>query len=59
MIPEVAKLCGDDKILYASDYYHWDCAFPDSVRLIAERADLSERAKKRILADNAARLFNL
>jgi predicted TIM-barrel fold metal-dependent hydrolase len=59
MIPEVAKLCGDDKILYASDYYHWDCAFPDSVRLIAERADLSERTKKRILADNAARLFNL
>jgi predicted TIM-barrel fold metal-dependent hydrolase len=59
MIPDVARLCGDDKVVYASDYYHWDCAFPDSVRLIAERTDLSERTKKKILGDNAARLFNL
>jgi predicted TIM-barrel fold metal-dependent hydrolase len=59
MIADVARLSGDGKIVYASDYYHWDCAFPDSVRLIAERTDLNERAKKKILGDNAARLFNL
>jgi len=59
MIPEIVKLCGDDKIIYASDYYHWDCAFPDTVKMIAERGDLSEKSKKKILGDNAAKLYNL
>jgi len=59
MIPEVVKLCGDDRILYASDYYHWDCAFPDTVKLLAERKDLRKKTKKRILGKNAARLYNL
>jgi predicted TIM-barrel fold metal-dependent hydrolase len=59
MIPEVVKLCGDERIIYASDYYHWDCAFPDTVKMLAERNDLSEKTKKRIFADNAAKLYNL
>ncbi len=59
MIPEVVSLCGDDRLIYASDYYHWDCAFPDTVRLIAERADLSERTKAKILGENSKRLYNL
>jgi hypothetical protein len=59
MIPEVVKLCGDDRIIYASDYYHWDCAFPDTVKLLAERNDLSEKTKKKVLGDNAVKLYNL
>ena len=59
MIPEVVKLCGDDRIIYASDYYHWDCAFPDTVKMLAERTDLSEKTKKKIFSDNAAKLYNL
>ncbi|MBM4266177.1 MAG: amidohydrolase [Deltaproteobacteria bacterium] len=59
MIPEVVKLCGDDRIVYASDYYHWDCAFPDTVKLIAERGDLSDGTKRKILGDNAKKLFRL
>ncbi len=59
MIPEVVKLIGDERIIYASDYYHWDCGFPDTVKMIAERNDLSEKTKKRIFADNAAKLYNL
>ena len=39
------------------DYCHWDCRFPDSVRLIAERDRLSERAKARVLGENALRFF--
>ena len=50
---------GDNKIVYASDYYHWDCQFPDTVKIIAERGDLSDRSKKRILGDNAARMYPL
>lgn len=59
MIPEVVKLCGDERILYASDYYHWDCAFPETVKFIVERNDLSEATKKRILGENAKKFFAL
>jgi predicted TIM-barrel fold metal-dependent hydrolase len=59
MIPEVVKLCGDERILYASDYYHWDCAFPDTVKLLAKRKDLAKKTKKRILGKNAAKLYDL
>jgi predicted TIM-barrel fold metal-dependent hydrolase len=55
----VVDSVGADKILYASDYPHWDCEFPDSVRRIRERPELSESAKNAILGDNAARFFGL
>jgi predicted TIM-barrel fold metal-dependent hydrolase len=59
MIPEVIKLCGDDRIIYASDYYHWDCAFPDTVKMLAERNDLSDSTKKKLFNENSKRLFAL
>ncbi len=55
----VAARVGADKILYASDYPHWDCEFPDSVRAIAERDELTDDVKRAILCDNARRLFRL
>ncbi len=59
MIPEVVNLCGDDRLIYASDYYHWDCGFPDTVRQIADRGDLSDRTKAKILSENSKQLYNL
>jgi predicted TIM-barrel fold metal-dependent hydrolase len=59
MLPQVIELLGDKKIVYASDYYHWDCSFPDTVKLIAERNDISQDTKKRILGDNAKVLYPL
>jgi predicted TIM-barrel fold metal-dependent hydrolase len=53
------QLLGDRRIVYASDYYHWDCRFPDSARLIADRGDLGHDTKQRILADNARDLYGL
>jgi predicted TIM-barrel fold metal-dependent hydrolase len=50
---------GADKIVYASDYPHWDCEFPNSVRAIAERSELDDDVKRAILHDNARRIFNL
>ena len=50
---------GADKILYASDYPHWDCEFPNSVRAIRDRKELDDDAKRAILGDNARRLFAL
>src|SRR5207244_1130008 len=38
---------------------HWDCKFPDTVKILAGRTDLSERAKQAIFDDNPRRLYAL
>ena len=58
-VPWVVKRLGEDVVVYASDYYHWDCAFPDTVKIVAERPDLSASAKKKILETNPQRLYKL
>jgi hypothetical protein len=55
----VTESLGADKIVYASDYPHWDCEFPNSVRAISRRAELSDETKRAILCDNARRLYGL
>ena len=52
----VVRLCGEDVVLYASDYPHWDSRF-DAVQEIRNRQGLSESAKEKILSGNAKRLF--
>jgi hypothetical protein len=55
----VAQMIGEENLIYASDYSHWDCICPDSVKVLQERTDISDRLKKKIFNENAARLFNL
>jgi predicted TIM-barrel fold metal-dependent hydrolase len=58
----IAMACaalGDECIMYASDYPHWDSDFPFTVAPIRERADLSEASKARVLGANAARFYGL
>jgi predicted TIM-barrel fold metal-dependent hydrolase len=50
---------GADKVMYASDYPHWDSDFPDSVAPLRERRDLSEAAKREVLGGTAARFYRL
>jgi predicted TIM-barrel fold metal-dependent hydrolase len=58
-LPHVLSALGDDLVVYASDYAHYDCLYPESVRTLQKRGDLSESARRKILRDNAARLFGL
>ena len=58
-IPTVVDQCGEGVVVYASDYCHWDCAFPDTVKIIAERDDLSKSAKEHIFHINPGRLYGL
>jgi len=58
-LPAVIQAVGEDVLLYASDYPHWDMDFPDSVRELWERTDLSPQARRKILAENARRLYRL
>jgi predicted TIM-barrel fold metal-dependent hydrolase len=53
---------GDESLVYASDYPHWDSDFPgtvDAVRRQAKSHGLSDETVARILGDNASRLYGL
>ena len=58
-LDRVLDAAGPGTVLYASDYCHWDCHFPESVRDVCDAADLSLAQKERILGANAVAFFGL
>jgi predicted TIM-barrel fold metal-dependent hydrolase len=48
---------GEDQIVFASDYPHSDSSWPESVRIMRARPDISDTAKRKILSENALRLY--
>jgi predicted TIM-barrel fold metal-dependent hydrolase len=56
-LPFVQHFFPDDNILFASDYPHWDCGFPDSVSTLADRIDIAETTKVKILSENPRRFY--
>ena len=58
-LDRVLDASGPDTVLYASDYCHWDCHFPYSVRDVVSGGDLSFAQKERVLSGNAAAFFDL
>jgi predicted TIM-barrel fold metal-dependent hydrolase len=56
-LPYVIERIGDDKIVFASDYPHWDGMFPHVVSTIRGRKDISDQAKARVLGENAKRFY--
>ena len=59
MLPAVINVMGDDQILFGSDYPHTDSKFPNSVKWVRERTDISEQSKEKILTQNGARFVGL
>jgi predicted TIM-barrel fold metal-dependent hydrolase len=57
MVGPVVDMIGADRIMYASDYPHWDMTYPESAALIQKRHDLPDDAKRKILCDNALRFY--
>jgi predicted TIM-barrel fold metal-dependent hydrolase len=53
MLPAVIKTFGDDFILFGSDYPHTDSKFPESVKFVRGRTDISEASKEKILSNGA------
>jgi predicted TIM-barrel fold metal-dependent hydrolase len=58
-IPYVAQWIGENNILYASDYPHWDCNFLESVSTLINRSDVSDVLKRKIFFDNPQRYYAL
>jgi predicted TIM-barrel fold metal-dependent hydrolase len=55
----VTRSHGPGVICYASDYYHWDSVFPDSVKILVERTDLDADTREQLFSANAGRLYRL
>lgn len=58
MLPVAAEMLGGERFLYASDYPHWDGDWPNTVRTLRERADLSQDLKDEVLGQNARRFYH-
>jgi uncharacterized protein len=56
-VPYVAQRIGIDKLLFASDYPHWDSSWPHTVHHFTSRQDLSDADKRTILTDNPQRFY--
>ncbi len=50
---------GDDILVFASDFPHWDAEYPDNLHAIRRRDDLSAESKRKLLRENAMRLYSL
>jgi predicted TIM-barrel fold metal-dependent hydrolase len=58
-IPHVIETIGDNWIVFASDYSHFDSRFPGASKPLIENQRLSDSSKRKILNDNARRLYPL
>ncbi|MGN6716340.1 MAG: amidohydrolase family protein, partial [Candidatus Binatia bacterium] len=56
---QVIECIGVDRVVFASDYPHWDATFPGVTDMILAREDLSMESKRKIMGENAARLLKL
>ena len=57
MFADVTRFLGDDVLMYASDYPHSECQFPDSVDNILAWSSLGADRQRKLLWDNATRFF--
>jgi uncharacterized protein len=58
-IPYVVEVVGAEYIVFGSDYPHFDMKFPGAVAAVRDRKELSPQAKKKILYDTPARLYQI
>ena len=59
ILPGVIDVLGDDFIMFASDYPHWDGDWPESTKHLRTRRDISEDARAKIGGANAQRFYGL
>ena len=59
LLPQALKLVGENQIVYASDYPHWDHRLAGSIDEIRDRGDLTDTQKRKVLADNCRKLYKL
>lgn len=59
MLPYVQQRLGEDKVLWASDFPHFDALLPGLVSYMRERKDLTGSQRDAVLGGNACRFYKL
>ncbi len=59
ILPGVIDVLGDDFIMFASDYPHWDGEWPESTKQLRTRTDIGEQSRDKIAGLNAQRFYEL
>lgn len=59
LLPESLRYVGESHFVYATDIPRWDCEFPENLRHIQRRDDLSQQSKSKVLYENAKALYAL
>lgn len=57
LLPFVVNYVGAERIVWASDYPHWDCPYDTMLTGVADRPELTDEQKRLILGENALRLY--
>ncbi len=59
-LPYIVRETGEDGLVIGTDYGHTDTSSDlDAIRIFRKRTDLAEDVKRKILSDNARRLYGL
>jgi predicted TIM-barrel fold metal-dependent hydrolase len=59
-LPNLVAAVGEDNILFETDFPHPTCLFPDPLTTAARHMrDLDDRARRKILGENAMELYGL
>ena len=53
----VTNYLGDEVLMYASDYPHSECHFPESIDEVMGWTSLSQETKQKLFWDNANRFY--
>ncbi len=56
-VPYVIQRIGADKLLYSSDYPHWDTSWPNTVKMFKGRDDISDADKQKIAWDSPQKFY--
>jgi len=56
-VPYVIDRIGAGKLLYSSDYPHWDTSWPNTVKMFTGRQDISDVDKRRIAWNNPQNFY--
>jgi predicted TIM-barrel fold metal-dependent hydrolase len=59
LLRQALDYVGPTQILYASDFPHWDHSYPQSLKELRNRTDVTQAEKRRIFSDNPRRLYRL
>jgi uncharacterized protein len=59
MLKHVTGFLGDDVLMYASDYPHSECQFPDSISNILEWSGINANQQRKLFWENANQFFRM